>query len=85
MKKVLLLSLLLLATGCSNDVTKNYAKAIAQELHATSWEYTYKPTNPNKKYIIDFYSYEPSRSYSIWLCSGKGQNINCELIQINHL
>ena len=85
MKKVLLLTLLLLTTGCATDSPKVYAKAIAEELHATSWEYTFKVTEPNKKYLIDFYTYEPNHSYSIWLCRGSGKNINCELIQINHL
>lgn len=95
MKKLLLLTTLLLTVACSANIEtptidtsyKNYAEIIQKEMSADDWCYTYKKVEPSDRnaYILDFYVFEPSRSYSQWYCYKSDQEYKCDRLFINHL
>lgn len=92
MKKVLFLISTVCLVECAasvdaptlNQVHKEYAQEIKTQLNASDWCYTYRNVeNRNNAQILDFYVFEPTKSYSQWLCSKENDEIQCIMIFIN--
>lgn len=91
MKKLLVLVAALTLCSCipqaKNNVHKEYAKFIAQELKAEDWRYTYQEIEPkeNEAHIVDFYVLDGVPSQSHWYCVREGGEIDCDMLWIKHL
>ena len=91
MKKLLLVALALTMCACvpqaKNEVHKEYAKFIAQELKAEEWRYTYQEIEPKEKEacIVDFYVLDGAPNQSHWYCIKDEGEIDCDMLWIKHL
>lgn len=80
----------------SKPIHKKYAEEIAKIINvkATEYSYTYERAENHVSaktveqiYLIDFYTWQSSDTYSKWLCyiDKTTKNINCEQLYIEYL